>query len=127
MKAADDDYGDVPVFTITTEAEPPGVPVKETEIVNDYENDKIFDHRKNDVGSNMHESNTKTIVFAVGVVFGVLFALVGMAFVARRYQLCQCHKMRLNQSSNGDSQSDVRFLTSDEVLDFSLAGDYDTL
>lgn len=27
----------------------------------------------------------------------------------------------MKSSSNGDSQSDVRFLTSDEVLDFNLA------
>ncbi|XP_044260741.1 MAM and LDL-receptor class A domain-containing protein 1-like [Tribolium madens] len=101
-------------------------PMKESEIITDYEDsDKSYDHQKIVIDNKIVTSDMKSIVFGVGVVFGVLFGVVGMAFVARRYQLCHCR--RLKQTSNGDSQSDVRFLTSDEVIDFSLASDYDTL
>ncbi|EFA05741.1 MAM and LDL-receptor class A domain-containing protein 1 [Tribolium castaneum] len=108
---------------LVTEAFPP---IKESEIITDYaDSDKSYDHQKIVIGDKVVTSDAKSIVFGVGVVFGVLFGVVGMAFVARRYQLC--HWRRLKQTSNGDSQSDVRFLTGDEVIDFSLASDYDTL
>lgn len=100
-------------------------PIKESEIITDYNSDKTFNHQKIVISDKIIETNTKSIIFGVGVVFGILFGVVGMAFVARRYQLCHCR--RLKQTSNGDSQSDVRFLTSDEVIDFSLASDYDSL
>jgi hypothetical protein len=123
VKPDDRDYDEVTVIEDVDVETPP--PVKETEPINDYENDKFSSHQNIVVGPKTEESKTKTIVFAVGVVFGVLFSVVGTAFVAKRYQLCRCN--RLSQSSNGDSQSDVRFLTGDEVLDFSLASDYDTM
>ncbi|RZB40022.1 uncharacterized protein BDFB_009419 [Asbolus verrucosus] len=112
-----DDVADVP-----TEA-----PVKEIEPIGDGDGDKSF-NQKIVVEAKTGESNRKTVIFAVGVVFGVLFGVVVMAFVARRYRLVRCGNLRrMNQSSNGDSQSDVRFLTGDEVLDLNLPAGYDTL
>lgn len=119
------DFNEIPapVSTLPTE-KIQVITIKETEVIQEYESDKTFDHHKIEIVPDVNESNMKTIVFAVGVVFGILFALGGTAFVAKRYRLCQC-KIRLQQSSSCDSQSDVRFLTHDEVLDLRLASDYD--
>lgn len=103
---------------------------KDADVLSDYvEKDEEARHQKIIISENkISESNTKTIIFGVGVVFGVLFAASGMAFVAKRYQWCQCRSLkRFSHSSNGDSQSDVRFLTSDEILDLNLPCNYDSL
>ncbi|KAJ8917257.1 hypothetical protein NQ315_002274 [Exocentrus adspersus] len=60
------------------------------------------------------------VISVLGVL--VLAGVIGVV-VFRRCRFRQ----RMMASSNGDSQSDVRFLTSDEVLDFSLDKNYDSL
>lgn len=64
------------------------------------------------------------VVLVVISVLGIAVLTTVVAVVLVRRYKCNHRRML---SSNGDSQSDVRFLTSDEVLDFSLDKDYDSL
>ncbi|CAG9769917.1 unnamed protein product [Ceutorhynchus assimilis] len=70
-----------------------------------------------------HPSNLKLTFVVIASICGVaLFGiLTGVALVKLRFVQCRNQRIR---SGQGDSQSDVRFLTADEILDFSLDKDY---
>lgn len=71
------------------------------------------------------EKSSKLIMIVGGVVC-VLVAVVFLVLVIKRRALASCVRMRkMRNSANGDSQSDVRFLTGDEVLNFTLASAHD--
>ncbi|XP_076254669.1 uncharacterized protein LOC143192834 [Rhynchophorus ferrugineus] len=64
-------------------------------------------------------------IFIVAIAIAIISALaILLTLVVLKYRGYYRSHMR---SGNGDSQSDVRFLTADEVLDFSLDKDYDSL
>lgn len=64
------------------------------------------------------------VVLVVISVLGIaILTTVIVVILVRRFR----SRHRRMASCNGDSQSDVRFLTGDEVLDFSLDKDYDSL
>ncbi|XP_060534300.1 uncharacterized protein LOC132706781 [Cylas formicarius] len=73
-------------------------------------------------------SDVKTILAVVTSCCGVAVLIIVAVSVLARRKCVKCYRKRIAASSgNGDSQSDVRFLTADEVLDFSLERDYDDL
>lgn len=67
-------------------------------------------------------SNVKLIFVAIATVCGVATLIIISALVLVKYRIVRCRSRRMT-SGNGDSQSDVRFLTADEVLDFNLDND----
>lgn len=74
---------------------------------------------------NKEEKSSKLIMIAGGAVC-VSVAVVFLLLVIKRRALASCIRMRkMRNSANGDSQSDVRFLTGDEVLNFTLASAHD--
>lgn len=71
------------------------------------------------------EKSSKMIMIAGGAVC-VFVAVLFLVLVIKRRALASCVRMRkMRNSANGDSQSDVRFLTGDEVLNFTLASAHD--
>ncbi|KAF2882874.1 hypothetical protein ILUMI_23386 [Ignelater luminosus] len=71
---------------------------------------------------NKPATNTKLIIIlVVASVSFILFTILSGIFVVRRYRRFGCRNRRKMYGSSSDSQSDVRFLTSDEILDFNLA------
>lgn len=67
-------------------------------------------------------TNTKLIIIlVVASISFVLFTILSGIFIVRRYRRFGCRNRRKMYGSSSDSQSDVRFLTSDEILDFNLA------
>lgn len=67
-------------------------------------------------------SGPSTAVITVSVIFSaVLVAFIGFVMY-RKYGHKNCWQLkRMKHSAHGDSQSDIRFLASNEVLDFRLA------
>ncbi|XP_018561994.1 uncharacterized protein LOC108904074 isoform X2 [Anoplophora glabripennis] len=63
------------------------------------------------------------VLVVISVVGLTILTTVIAVILVRRFR----NRHRRMASCNGDSQSDVRFLTSDEVLDFSLDKNYDSL
>lgn len=61
------------------------------------------------------------VIVGIVIFVGVLVVLVGFV-IFRKYGYPNCWRLkRMKNSSLGDSQSDIRFLASDEMLDFRLA------
>lgn len=82
---------------------------------------------KTDFRQTQKESSNVTSTFVViGIVFSLCLVgtLVGVALLKCSFVRCRNKRML---SGQGDSQSDVRFLTADEVLDFNMDKDFDEL
>lgn len=117
-------------------------PLPKEEINNDislqekeYDVEKISDdadpehmrETKTDFRQTQKESSNVTSTFVViGIIFSICLVgiLVGVALLKCRFVRCRNKRML---SGQGDSQSDVRFLTADEVLDFNMDKDFDEL
>ncbi|KAH1011438.1 hypothetical protein HUJ04_000809 [Dendroctonus ponderosae] len=69
-------------------------------------------------------TNIRAILLTIAIVGGVI--MVGIGAGVALIKLKFLGNRRIN-SGQGDSQSDVRFLTADEVLDFTLDREYDDL
>lgn len=65
--------------------------------------------------------SSKLIIVVVASIGMVLFSSAIVAVINMKYQCFRCRNVTKFNNSHGDSQSDVRFLTSDEALDFSLS------
>lgn len=65
-------------------------------------------------------TNSATVI-AVLAVSCIVISILVLVFLAKRVSCKGWTSIRRMRSGNGDSQSDVRFLTSDEILDFTLA------
>ncbi|KAK5638374.1 hypothetical protein RI129_012669 [Pyrocoelia pectoralis] len=62
----------------------------------------------------------RTIII-IGAIFAIILAVtVLVTIIVRRYRFIGCRLNKMKNSTS-DSQSDVRFLTSDEILNFNLA------
>lgn len=68
------------------------------------------------------QPRSKFLITLVAGLGFVSFCIISVILIVKRHSIMHCLRMRkFRNSSNGDSQSDVRFLTSDEALDFRLA------
>lgn len=65
--------------------------------------------------------SNKTTVIAVLTVCFIIIGILMLVFLAKRFKSKNWMRVRRIRSGNGDSQSDVRFLTGDEILDFTMA------
>ena len=62
------------------------------------------------------QGDAKSVIVIVSVCLVLLGLLCGTIVMVRRFR-----RARLHGGHHGDSQSDVRFLTNEEILNFSLA------
>lgn len=115
----------VVVSATTIAADYGEVPTKQEKEMASENDDQFEHHLSPSVVSTVKEQRVKehrsgmTILGVVAGVAGCLVIVLLAGIVAiRRYRAGYCAR-RMNAA--GDSQSDVRFLTSDEVLDFRLA------
>ncbi|KAJ8956396.1 hypothetical protein NQ318_015134 [Aromia moschata] len=81
------------------------------------ESDKLSSKQKPE---SKHYSVLLIVISVLGI--GVLTTII-VVFLLKKGRFSR----RRMHSSNGDSQSDVRFLTGEEILDFSLDKEYDSL
>lgn len=71
-------------------------------------------------------TNIRSILLTIAIVGGVILVGIFAGVALIKLKFLGFRNRRIN-SGQGDSQSDVRFLTADEVLDFTLDRDYDDL
>lgn len=113
------DIEEIPYTKKNVEIETPVLPINQHDVV---KNTNEVTHQKIIVDNQRQEENgVKTTVFVVGVVFGVLFGLVGMTLAVKKYHLFHCLR-GINYSSNTDNRSDVvAFATNAEELNLDLS------
>lgn len=116
---------DEPLFVIPTTINPPIATINiENEITRQLEEPLLT---KLGESRHLHRSNRTDQTYLTVVVFSITIIIVlttvTVTIVVIKCKLFRCRS--LQNSPNGDSQSDVRFLTSDEILDLTLSNDYD--
>ncbi|XP_018336528.1 zonadhesin [Agrilus planipennis] len=104
---------------------------KQSDDENNKESDEVFSGENTKLAKIINEnSKPAETKFTMPLILSItiIILIVCIVLLIRRYSVTGCRKMNRFKSS-GDSQSDVRFLTSDEQLDFTLASpdSYSTL
>ncbi|XP_030749061.1 uncharacterized protein LOC115877109 isoform X1 [Sitophilus oryzae] len=95
-------------------------------VLNENQSPENLDKLKTGFSQKQDEySHTKLIFIIIAVLCGVSSVTILIVLAVLKYRTSR-YRRRMT-SGNGDSQSDVRFLTADEVLDFSLDKDYEDL
>ncbi|XP_057657272.1 uncharacterized protein LOC130894437 [Diorhabda carinulata] len=69
------------------------------------------------------QPNTHLVIISVGICAAIIVTSALVFVAVKRYRSSR----RIIHSSNGESQSDVRYLTSDDILDLSIANNYEEL
>lgn len=115
----------LPIATTTIEklesiaTEAPIVVQKEYPSDTDGANHPVLSDKTAPIQEKPAPSNKGTVI-AILTLCLIVVGVLGLIFLAKRYTSRNWMSVRRMRSGNGDSQSDVRFLTNDEILDFRL-------
>lgn len=92
-----------------------------------HEADKVGEFKTDFVQVQEDTSHSTLVLIVIATVCTVVLLGFGVGLVWTKVKLMRLRGRRITTSGQGDSQSDVRFLTADEVLDFGLDNDYEDL
>lgn len=91
------------------------------------EADKVGEFKTDFIQVQEDTSHSTLVLIVIGTVCTIVLLGFGVGVVWTKVKLIRLKGRRITTSGQGDSQSDVRFLTADEVLDFGLDNDYEDL
>lgn len=80
-----------------------------------YPNVQFLSNKEKSSSGIFHEA---LLEIGISTAIGILFLLIVVLLVAKKYNF-RCINFKRNNRRNNESMSDVRFLTNDEVLDFT--------
>lgn len=92
-----------------------------------HEADKVGEFKTDFIQAQQDTSHSTLVLIVIATVCTVVLLGFGVGVVWTKVKLIRLRGRRITTSGQGDSQSDVRFLTADEVLDFGLDNDYEDL
>lgn len=92
-----------------------------------HEADKVGEFKTDFIQVQEDTSHSTLVLIVIATVCTVVLLGFGVGLVWTKVKLMRLRGRRITTSGQGDSQSDVRFLTADEVLDFGLDNDYEDL